>query len=232
MKLETFAEELKSIYGDDLISLVLFGSAAGGDFHEGYSDFNTMIVLKDISLKNLARGAGLCQRWVSSKNPFPLFVDRPHLATSLDVFPIEFLDMKDQYKIIYGQDVLAGLSINSEHLRLECESELKGKLIALRSAWLEAYPSPRKLKKVLLQSSSSFFAIFRGILRLSGETVPLNKRDVLARLNAKTQFDTSVFEKILEVKEERRRLSRSEVLPLMEDYLTTLERVASFVDKL
>ena len=231
MNPEQFTEKMKKIYGDDLLSVVLYGSAVGGDFHKCHSDFNLMIILKDISASSLEKSARLCQRW-NWRNPIPLFVSREHLKTSSDVFPIEFFDMKEQHKVLHGYDPLQGLEIHPTHLRLQCESELKGKLIALRSEWIRLYPSKRRGRKLILHSSSSFFAIFRGLLRVLGETVPATKREVLKKLNAKTEFDTAVFEKILDILEGTKKLSRSEVLPMMESYLTTLERVATFVDKL
>lgn len=229
---EQFTEKLKDLYETNLLSVILYGSAAGTDYHKGYSDFNLLVILKDNSLSALAKSTSLCRCWMRDGNPAPLFVSEDHLESSRDVFPIEFLDMKNQHALLYGNDPFLNMTIDTKHLRLQCESELKGKLIALRSAWLIATPSKRQIKKLILKSSSSFFALFRGILRLLGESVPPKKRELLKKLNAKTRFDTAVFETILDIQEGQRKLSRSEVAPLMEEYLTTVERMASFVDKL
>ncbi|MDO8643954.1 MAG: hypothetical protein Q7S00_03175 [bacterium] len=230
MNPEQCTEKLREIYGSDLQSVILYGSSAGEDVHR-YSDFNLLVVLNDISFSSIGKSAKFCQKWMR-KNPAPLFVSPQHLETSRDVFPIEFYDMKERHRVLYGTDPLVEMQIRPDFLRLQCESELKGKLIALRSEWIRLYPSRRRGKKLMLLSSSSFLAIFRGLLRLLGETVPPTKREVLIKLTEKTRLDISIFNRILDWLEGSKKLSRSEVLPMMEEYLTTLERVASFVDKL
>ncbi|MDO8462046.1 MAG: hypothetical protein Q7S98_04200 [Deltaproteobacteria bacterium] len=230
MKPEEMAEKLKGIYGTELQSVVLYGSAAGPDFHHRHSDFNLMVVLNETSLSVLARSVDLCQKWMREGNPAPLFVTSSYLVSSFDVFPIEFFDMKERHRVLYGQDPLSSLTLSREFLRLQCESELKGKLIALRTEWIRLYPSKRKIKKFLLKSSSSFFALFRGLLRLMGESIPPTKREVLGRLQQRTTLSMTSFEIILEVLAGNKKLSRTEIMPLMEDYLTTVEKVATFVD--
>jgi hypothetical protein len=44
-RLEQLVEKLKKAYGERLVSVVLYGSAAAGDHHEGFSDFNILCVL-------------------------------------------------------------------------------------------------------------------------------------------------------------------------------------------
>lgn len=232
MKLEQLVEGLQKIYGANLDSIVLYGSAAGEDFQQKYSDYNVMVVLRDLNVEELARAAKLCKKWMGFKNPPPLFADKEYLETSHDVFPIEFLDIQEKHRLLFGEDPLEGLKISREHLRLQCESELKGKILYLREAFIQAYPSLRRVKNLLLQSSSSLFAVFRGLLRLLGEPVPPAKREVLAKLNEKTRFDTAVFEKILDVREGKRKLKRAEVMDWMAEYLTTLKKMARVADSL
>lgn len=232
MKLEELVEKLQKIYAADLQSVVLYGSAAGSDFHQQHSDYNLLVVLKDISLSALARSATLCQKWVREQHPMPLFLTAEHLAGSRDVFPIEFLDIKELHRVLYGTDPLQGLEIASTHLRLQCESELRGKLIKLRAEYLRLYPNSKKLQELILHSSSTFFAIFRGVLRLLGEVVPKTRSEVLQKLAQKTKLDLFVFAKILEIREGRRKSAKSEMESLMEDYLTTLEKVTTLVDNL
>lgn len=232
MKLDEFTEKLKGIYGANLISILLYGSAAGQDFHEGYSDHNVLVALKELSLEELGRSAKLCRKWIASNNPPPLFIDQEYINTSADVFPLEFLDIQENHRVLYGANLFLDIKISTENLRLECESELKGKILALRQSFLQVYPSKRKIKKMMLSTSSSLFAIFRGFLRLLGEAAPPTKRAVLKGLNEKAKFDTAIFEKILEVREGKRKLSRSETLPWMAEYLTTLKKMARVVDTL
>ena len=56
--LGSLTERLKTLYADGLISVILYGSAAGGEFKERHSNVNLAVVLTDISLKNLAKVKG------------------------------------------------------------------------------------------------------------------------------------------------------------------------------
>ena len=232
MKPEELVEKLRLIYQEELESVILFGSAAGQDFHHRHSDFNLLIVLKEISLPTLSKSAPLCQKWTRDGHPMPLFLTSNHLENSRDVFPIEFLDIKELHRVLYGPDPFKELVIANTHLRLQCESELRGKLIKLRAEYLRLTPNAKKLQELIRRSSSSFFAIFRGLLRLLGESVPTTRREVLQKLNQKTKVDTSVFDKILAIREGSYKLAKQETESLMEQYLTTLEKVTSYVDNL
>lgn len=232
MKLEDFVEKMKGAQGANLLSLVLYGSAAGDDFQKEYSDFNVAVVLKELSVEELSRSAKLTQKWIGAGNPPPLFIDREYIETSCDVFPLEFLDIQESNRLLFGENFFVNLKIAPDNLRLECESELKSKILSLRQNFIQLYPSKRRIKKMMLASSSALFSIFRGFLRLLGEKVPPTKREILAKLNEKTKFDTAIFDKILVVREGKTKITRSEILPWMEEYLTTLKKMARVADTL
>lgn len=232
MKLEKFIEQLKTAYGSKLQSIVLFGSAAAGDFQPGRSDYNVMVVLSDITPGALAQGAPLIRRWMKAGNPAPLLIDPQHIKSSKDVFPIEFSDMLEAHQILFGDSPLTGLVIDREQLRLQCESEIKQKILMLRERYVELYPSKRRLRKLMLRSFSSFLAIFRGYLRLKNLEVPKTKQAVLSKLNEATDFDTGVLERILAARTGERKIAGAKVLSLFAEYLTSLEKIATVIDQL
>jgi hypothetical protein len=56
-RLEQLVEKLKKAYGERLVSVVLYGSAAAGDHHAGFSDFNILCVLSVLTPRELAASA-------------------------------------------------------------------------------------------------------------------------------------------------------------------------------
>ena len=46
-------EGLTDLFGDDLVSIILYGSAASGDYVPGKSDINFMIVLSDAGIDRI-----------------------------------------------------------------------------------------------------------------------------------------------------------------------------------
>src|SRR5262249_39499580 len=73
-------------------------------------------------------------QWHKQGISTPLFVDPAYVRSSIDVFPVEFLDMKQRYRVLYGQDFLQELELKPERLRFQCEQELKGKMLRIAAS--------------------------------------------------------------------------------------------------
>ena len=54
-------DDYKDCFGDELVSIILYGSAAGQDYRPGKSDINVMIVLTDNGIENLDQGLTLVE---------------------------------------------------------------------------------------------------------------------------------------------------------------------------
>lgn len=111
-----------------------------------------------------------------------LFLSRGQLQHSLDVFPIEFLEIKERHLLLEGEDVIAPLEVPRTHLRLQCEHELRGKHLRLRQFLLYNLSKPAALEEQLAAASSSFATLFRTLLRLQGENPPVEPAHVIERL--------------------------------------------------
>jgi len=118
--------------GSRLRSVVLYGSAARGDFHRKTSDFNLLLVLEDLSPATLEALEPALRRWTKAGQPVPRLFSPAVIAESADVFPIEFLDIRRSHVVLHGEDPLDGLEIHTDHLRLQCERELREKMMRLR----------------------------------------------------------------------------------------------------
>jgi predicted nucleotidyltransferase len=59
--IEKFTHEIQRLYGDDLVSLVLYGSAAGTDFVPDRSDLNFLVVAQARHPGGPAQGHALGQ---------------------------------------------------------------------------------------------------------------------------------------------------------------------------
>ena len=227
------AHELERIYQERLKSVVLYGSAAGGDYSKKYSDFNIFCVLDDPSSAELARANRLIRKWIRKGNPPPHFFDPKHIETSLDVFPLEFLDIQDQHQVLLGRDPLEGISVDHKNLRHQCESELKGKLLHLRSFYVANCHRPRQIAKMMIQSFPTFLATFRGTLRLLNEKPSRDARTVVELISQKIDINPQVFLDIIEIRKGDSILPRGEgALTAFERYLTELEAITTYVDQM
>ena len=164
---EQLVEQLKTALNDRLISAVLYGSAAAGDYVAGTSNYNVLLVLDRLGLAELDAVAKPALRWAKAGNRPPLLFTPDQLAASANVFPIKLLDMRQSHRVLFGEDPLADVTIEREHLRLQLERELKGHLLALRERYLLAGGNPRRVAELLTSTLSGFSVLFRGAAALS-----------------------------------------------------------------
>lgn len=190
---EQFAEKFKAACGDNLLSLVLYGSAAAGDAVPGKSGANTLAVLKSCGPAELKAAASGLKDWLKAGNPAPVLFSREQLLTSADTFPIELADMKDFHRVIYGEDILPAITIKPHELRLAVERELKGKLLRLREAALRAGGDGKTLGAVLTGFASEMLVLCRAALRLKADKVPANKLECARELKKHADFDAGAF---------------------------------------
>jgi predicted nucleotidyltransferase len=225
-----FIKGLKSIYGEELISVVLYGSAASGEFTRAHSNLNLLIILKNTDLENLKKASGLIKK---GKFRFiqPLFFTESYILDSNDVFPIEFLDMKENYTVLFGKDILKDVSIDIKNLRFQCEQELKVKLINLKQSYLKK-KDDITLSNLLFKSFTSTLHILRNVLRLQGKKPPYLKQNILKEIAVEFGIEKDIWEKILAVKNKQVRLKGKEIEQLFIKFVREVEKISDVVDKL
>ena len=135
--LSEMVERLRQAAGARLRGVVLYGSAARGDYHGETSDFNLLVVLDDLEPATLETLHDPFARWERKRQPIPRVFSPALIADAADVFPIELLDIADHHVVLHGEDPMAGLEVHTDHLRLQCERELREKLMRLREAYVE-----------------------------------------------------------------------------------------------
>ncbi len=229
---EPFIDDLKSTHGKNLRSVILYGSAAAGDFVPKQSDYNILIALDKIGPIDLRNAHSCIREWTRMGNPVPVYFTVSEIETAADVFPIEFHQMTVAHKVLFGTDVLAGLKISDKFLRLQTEYELRSKLIQLRRQYIPASSSVDGLTRLMTESLSSFTALFRAVLILNGFDPPATKHEIIA-LTAKTlKIDGTPFENIFDIRENHFTGTLDEVSAnrLFGDYMEQIENVIHAVD--
>src|SRR6266702_2926747 len=225
-----FVEKMRTAAGENLLSVILYGSAAEGEFHPEYSDLNLLCVLQDTSFASLSKIAGVVEWWRKKKHHPPLVLTPQELKDTADVFSIEFVDMKQRHRVLYGEDVLSNLDVPMTLHRSQLEYELREKLFLLRQHVLLAGSDEKQLWEVMLNSLSSFTTLFRHVLLEMGEQGCKHSREAVEDLSARLNFDSSAFVQLIDVrakKADRKQLRAAEVVA---KYLSATEKVAAAVD--
>jgi predicted nucleotidyltransferase len=225
-----FVERLRAAAGDNLVSIVLYGSAAQGEFHPEYSDLNLLCVARDTSFASLTKIAGVVEWWRGKKHRPPLILTPDELKATADAFSIEFVDMKQRYRVLWGEDVLKHLEVPMHLHRSQLEYELREKLFLLRQHVMLAGANERQLWEVMLQSLSSFTTLFRHVLIELGKTERQHSRDAVVELGSRLNFDSSAFVQLIEVRAKKIERGQFRVTDVAARYLSGIEKVAAAVD--
>jgi predicted nucleotidyltransferase len=232
--IEPFIDDLKSTHGRNLRSVILYGSAAAGDFVRHQSDYNILIALDKIGPADLSAAHAAVREWVRMGHPVPVYFTVSELESAADVFPIEFHQMQDAREVLYGADVLANVRITDKYLRHQIEYELRSKLLLLRRRYIPSSESVEGLKALMAESLPSFATLFGAVLILRGIKPPATKHEIIAMTAQHLGISGVPFEKVLNIRENNftERLDEKQAIALFGDYLEQIEKVIASVDSL
>lgn len=225
-----FVSRMRQSAGDNLVSVVLYGSAADGDFHPEYSDLNLLCLMRSVSLPALHKIESVMTWWRGKRQRPPLVVTPQELISSADVFSIEFTDMKQRHRVLYGEDLLRDLPIPMTHHREQLEYEIREKLFLLRQHLLVAGSDEKQLWETMLHSLSSFTTLFRHVLIEMGETERRHSREAVAILSKKLSFGDSAFLQLMDVRSKKSQRGTMRASVLAAQYLDAITIVANAVD--
>ncbi|MBN1625022.1 MAG: hypothetical protein JW944_00745 [Deltaproteobacteria bacterium] len=228
---DQFIGDYKGVYGDELLSIILYGSAAGRDYIPGRSDINFMIVLSEEGVREPERAFSLVRKWRKRNVAVPLFLTEKYIETSLDVYPIEYLNFRRKYTPVYGKDVLMGLSFRKEFIRLQAEREIKGKLLLLREAYIGSSGRKAALKEIINKSLHAFMAIFNALLFMKDVDIPEGGRSLVLSVSNAYGLENSVFMKLIHIREGKIKPDEKELNRIFKDYLNEIHKLSNMVDE-
>ena len=225
-------EKLKQVFSERLVSIILYGSCATDGCENEFSDINIIVLIDNLLAVDLKNANPILNDFIKTKNPLPLFMDKEEWFDSCDVYPIEYSDIKDRYKILYGEDIVAPLVLEKKNLRLQCEHETKNLLIKLRQNYLAKSKDLKALEALLKTSSKNFFALFRAILRLTENDTFFDHKNAIDALAGKVKIDKEVFLKLLALRVDSKAISKTEYEVTIQKLIDSTNEVLKYIDKL
>lgn len=196
--INSFTQEIRAVLEKDLVSIVVTGSCITDDYIPGSSDINSVLVIREIRMASLERLASSGKHFGRKRMHAPLLMTKEYIERSLDVFPVEFLDIKLIHKTVYGEELFSDIPINKSLLRLQCERDLKSKLINLHQGYISCLGAGRALKTLLIEAYPGFFPLFRAMLSIAHINKPpsILKEDVLADIESSFGLSLDAFREI------------------------------------
>ena len=213
-------------------SVAIYGSATGINYIPGKSDINSVIIMDQVGWDLWRQVLRVTAEGIKQRITAPLLLTKEYIQSSLDTFPIEFLDIKENHVSVYGEDYFSGLSIESRNLRIFCEYQMKGKLIRIRQAYLEEGLKDKMLGALMTESLSSLIPVFRNLIRIKGQTADIDKIKIIIQVCSIFHLDPGVFLSIHKQRTLQQRMSLRQTQELMEMYIRQLEQLITAVDHL
>ena len=230
MTLDELVTQLRAAYGAHLSCVVLYGSAAAGEHVPKKSDYNVLVLLGRIEPGALAGASAVARAWRDAGNPPPMTMTLDEWRRSADVFPMEYADILDRNRVLYGAAPFDGITISREHLRLQLEQQVMGKLLKLRQGALLAGTDGGRQADLIAASISTIMVLFRAVLRLKGEALGGDSNESATRVAELGGFNATPFMRAIRHHRGDDRITAGDAGALLSQYLSGVERLDAYLD--
>jgi hypothetical protein len=214
-------QDLRQVLGPRLVALIVY-EAHGTLVH-------TLAVAQRLESEDLARLAPLAAGWEKAGLALPLFFGQSELARSLDAFPLEFAQILARYRVVAGEDVLAGMAVQRDDLRRACEAQVKSHLLHLREGYLQAAGKRTEVSRLVAASTVPLRALLVNIARLHGVHTTAAE-ELTAFVEARLQLPAAGLQPVLALSDGSGR-GGSDAASLFPGYIAAVERLAALVDE-
>lgn len=223
--------QLRTLCGERLRCVALYGSGVGADYVADASDLNLVVVLTQVDRDVMIALRGQTPGWRQRRVAAPLVLEQAFLRAAADVFPMELHDIKDTHRLLAGEDVFATLPISDAHLRYQCEHEARGKLLRLRQLYFEVGGDTHRLQDLMLDSLKTFLIIMRAVVRMRDRAGGSSYGQTLAAFRQAFALSLPIMGQLLEIKIGKARWADS-AEETFHRYVDEVEQLVRVVDQL
>jgi predicted nucleotidyltransferase len=231
MTLEELVAQLRAAFGAELRSVVLYGSAASADYVPKQSDYNVLVLVEALDVARLDAVAAVVRAWNDAGNPPPFTLTTEEWRRSADVFPMEYADIQERHRVLYGASPFDGVRVEPTDLRRQLESEAMGKLLHLRQGVLAAGGDGRRQVELLAATKSTIMVLFRATTRLLGHTPPSDTLELCREVGRLTGLDPQPFVRVVRHVRGEERLKPADARPLLTEYVRGVQQLVAYLDR-
>ncbi|HET6842107.1 MAG TPA: nucleotidyltransferase domain-containing protein [Candidatus Angelobacter sp.] len=147
-----FVEAAQQSFGDNLHSIVLYGSAAEGRLRAS-SDINLLLVLTSFDRKNADAIRGQFSLADSVVRLTAMFLLESEIQSAGEMFAQKFSDILRRHRVLYGPDPFTGISIPRSAVILRLKQVLLNLTLRLREAYIERGATPERISALIADSA-------------------------------------------------------------------------------
>ena len=231
MTLEELVAQLRAAFGAELRSVVLYGSAASGEHIPQRSDYNVLVLVDALDVARLDAVAAVVRAWSEAGNPPPFTLTTEEWRRSADIFPMEYSDIQERHRVLYGDSPFDGVRVAPADLRRQLESEAMGKLLHLRQGVLAAGGDGKRQLELLEASKSTIMVLFRATMRLHGQTPPADTVELCREVGRLASFDPEPFGRVVRHVRGEAKVKPGEARLLLTEYVRGVQQLVAHLDR-
>lgn len=228
--IRSYAKDVANLFGSQLDGMILYGSAVRGDFLPGRSNLNFLLLLSGHDREILARYAKVHKRWARDQVVVPLLLTPADFDSSVALFPLEYMEIQEQHRLLAGRDPFIGLHVDTSGLEVQIRQNLRTNLLRLRQRFVEGGGREEAITILLPLSLTSLLPSLRGLQRLAGRTAPGTAELLILEWQDVSGQDCSGFLDVLRLKRGLISPGPIEVPRLFDRYVGALEALIQSVE--
>ena len=230
--LHLYVERMTDLYGASLRAMLLYGSAVRGDYLPDRSNLNLLVLVTKVDMSLLKTYTNLHKGFKKEQIPVPLFSTEEELLGSASVFPLEYTDMAACHHVLMGHDPFVGFVIDTSHIGMQCEQEVRGNLLRLRQRLVEGAATMEAMGILLPLSLTALLACLRGVFRELHIPVPRTTDNLLSEIPSALSIEATALQEVWNLKRGVISPGPAEFPRLFERYLGALEAIAGRIGRL
>ncbi len=172
--LRQFVAEATAAFGDDLRSVVLFGSAVDGSLRPT-SDVNVLVVLRRFELARAERAGAAVALARAAIRLAPMFVLETELQVAARSFAVKFADLLRRRRVLHGDDPLAGIAVPRAARIDRLRQVALNVALRLRASLVDAATRDERLAPVIARAAGPLRAAALTLLELEGTAAATSK---------------------------------------------------------
>jgi hypothetical protein len=230
--LKTYVKAVSAVFGEQLEGLLLYGSAVRGEFLIGRSNLNILLLVSSYDSAVLKQYSALHRQWSKEQIVVPLFLTEEELRLSAAVFPLEFLEIQEQHRVLNGRDPFIGFHVKTDRLREVVVQGLTSHLLRLRQRYVEGGGGDDATTILLPLSITSTLPLLRGVQRILGRPTLSHSDAVIADVAEQLNLDLQGLQDALLLKRGQISPGPHEIPRLFDRYLQAATRLTRAVGQL
>lgn len=223
---EKITPKLVSVWGDNILQVAVFN-------RELSEKGNLVVILNDDSFSSIIKAHDVAKELYKKGMQPPLVVSESYVANSLDSFPLEFLNIKTDYRNTHvKKEVIGELQFEKNYIRLEMERELKGKILLIKMAILDHYGKANMLKKLIKVSVHSIEPVLKGLLFLLDQQIPLNHKDLILKADQVTDFKIDSLLTAVDFTIGKTTIEKDKLSPFFDRFTQQLQVFSNYIEQM